>query len=187
MAARRLQLLPSEQVLVDIRPHWSFLSAPLALALAVAAVGVFLDVSLPHTSVALHWVEGAVVAVPCVWLAARLVRWRRSGLVLTSIRLVTFGVGRRGAEVRLADIDHVEVDQGLVRRMVGTGSLELVGGPDDRVLRIEDVRKPVVLQRIITRRLGPQSAPDDGPSGGSGTGPDRLPSHLRPGPLPGRS
>ena len=107
--------------------------------------------------------------------------------MLTSIRLVTFGVGRRGAEVRLADIDHVEVDQGMVRRLVGTGSLEVVEGADGRVVRIEDVRKPAVLQRIITRRLGPPSGSDDGPSGGSGTGPDRLPSHLRPGPLPGRS
>lgn len=187
MAARRLQLLPSEQVLVDIRPHWSFLSAPLALALAVVAAGVTLDVGIPHTSVALHWVEGAVVAVPCMWLAARLVRWRRSGLVLTSIRLVTFGVGRRGVEVRLADIDHVEVDQGMLRRLVGTGSLEVVEVADDRVDRIEDVRKPAILQRIITRRLGPPSGFCDGPSGGSGTDPDRLPPHARPGPLPGRS
>ncbi len=187
MAARRLQLLPSEQVLVDIRPHWSFLSAPLALALAVAAAGVALDVGIPHTSVTLHWVEGAVVAVPCVWLAARLVRWRRSGLVLTSIRLVTFGVGRRGVEVRIADIDHVELDQGMLRRLVGTGSLEVVEGADNRVDRIEDVRKPAVLQRIITRRLGPPSGSYDGPSGGSGIGPGRLPPHSGPGPLPGRS
>jgi membrane protein YdbS with pleckstrin-like domain len=187
LAARRLQLLPSEQVLVDIRPHWSFLSAPLAVALAVAAAGVALDVGLPHTSVALHWVEGAVVAVPCLWLAARLVRWRSSGLVLTSIRLVTFGVGRRGTEVRLADIDHVEVDQAMLRRLVGTGSLEVVEAADGRVVRIEDVRKPAVLQRIIIRRLGPPPGSDDGPAGGSGTGPDRLPSHLRPGPLPRRS
>ncbi len=155
MAARRLQLLPSEQVLVDIRPHLSFLSAPLAVALAAVACGVVLDVTIPHSSVPVHWVEGLVAAVPCVWLAARVVRWRRSGLVLTSMRLVTFGAGRRGLEVRLADIGHVDVDQGVLRRLAGTGSLEVVEWGGERIERIEDVRTPAVLQRIITRRLGP--------------------------------
>jgi hypothetical protein len=157
--------LPGEEILVDIRPHWSFLTGPLLISLAVVAVGVTLDVTIPHTSVALHWVEGAVVAVPCLWLAVRFVRWRRSWLLLTSLRLVDqwgAATGNR-MEIPLDSIERVSVVQSFLRRVVGTGSIDVAVWGQGVLHRIEDVRKPTVLARVITRRLGPPSAP---PSGG---------------------
>ena len=165
MAAHRLQLLPGEQVLVDIRPHWSFLSAPLAAAIAAIALGVALDIGIPHTSVALHWVEGLVVAVPCLWLALRAVRWRTSGLMLTSVRVIErWGVfSRHQVETRLAQIESVTVIQSLPRRLVGTGRLELETLGGEEVHGIDDVRKPIILQRVINRRIGPPPVPGTGP------------------------
>ncbi len=166
MAVHRLQLLPGETVLVDIRPHWSFLSGPLIISVLAIALGVALDVAFPHTSVTLHWVEGLVVAVPCVWLAVRVVRWRMTSLVLTSGRLIEqWGVvSRRQAETPLAAIISTTVVQSLPRRVVGTGRLELELGEEMRW--IDDVRKPVILQRVIHRRLRPYPDPgtlSDGP------------------------
>ena len=157
MPTRRPALLPSEEVLVDVRPHWSFLTGPLVAALVVVALGVTLDVAVPHTSVALHWVEGAVVAVPCAWLAVRFVRWRRSWLMLTSFRIVDQWGAAKGnqIEIPLEWVEQVVVDQGLVRRMVGTGSIDVVVWDQGVLHRIEDARKPEVLARVITRRLGP--------------------------------
>jgi uncharacterized membrane protein YdbT with pleckstrin-like domain len=128
----------------------------LIVSLAAIAGGVALDVGVPHTSVALHWVEGLVVAVPCLWLLLRVMRWRTTRLVLTSLRLVEQRglVIRRRSETALADIAAVTVVQPLVRRIVGTGRLEVERWDDD-VRWIDDVRKPVVLARVITRRLGP--------------------------------
>ncbi len=165
MPTRRPALLPSEEVLVDVRPHWSFLTGPLVAALVVVALGVTLDVAVPHTSVALHWVEGAVVAVPCAWLAVRFVRWRRSWLMLTSFRIVDQWGAAKGnqIEIPLEWVEQVVVDQGLVRRMVGTGSIDVVVWDQGVLHRIEDARKPRVLARIVTRRLGPP------PSHGAGT------------------
>jgi uncharacterized membrane protein YdbT with pleckstrin-like domain len=156
LAVHRLPLLPDEKVLVDIRPHWSFLAGPLTIALVVATVGIVLDAALPHTSVALHWVEGLVVAVPCAWLAWRALRWRTTRLMVTSARVVEqWGVvARRQSATALTDIVFVGVVQSLLRRAVGTGRIELVLLDGHRHL-IEDVRKPVVLQRVITRRLRP--------------------------------
>ena len=158
MAVQRLQLLPGEDVLVDIRPHWSYLSAPLVVSLIVIAVGVTLDVGFPHTSVALHWVEGLVVAVPCVWLAARVVRWRMTSLILTSFRIVEqWGtMSRRQSDIRLSAIMSVTVVQSLFRRMLGTGRIELELWDDEEIRYLQDVRKPVVLQRVINRRLRPR-------------------------------
>ncbi len=157
MAVHRLQLLPDEKVLIDIRPHWTFLSGPLAVATVVIGIGVALDVGFPHSSVVLHWIEGLVVAVPCLWLAVRTANWLTSGLVLTSVRLVEqWGVlSPRYAETPLASVVSVLAVQSLWRRVLGTGRLELEIRGEDQIRRIDDVRKPVVLARVITRRIDP--------------------------------
>jgi len=136
------------------------------VSVIVIAIGVGLDIGIPHTSVAGHWIEGSVVAVPCLWLAVRVVRWRTTRLVLTSARLVE----RRGvmsgrqAETLLAHILSVTVVQSLPRRVIGTGRLELEIRGEDQVRWIDDVRKPMVLRRVINRRLPPFcSDPDDRP------------------------
>ncbi len=164
MAAHRLQLLPGEEVLIDIRPHWSCLSGPLALSLVVIGIGVALDVGIPHTSVALHWVEGLVVAVPCLWLAVRVVQWRTTSLVLTSIRIVEqWGVlGRHQAETALGDIESVTAVQSFGRRLLGTGQLELRIRGLDELRLIDDVRKPMIFRRVVNRRLRPPEAPFPG-------------------------
>ena len=159
----RPPLLPGEVVLVDIRPHWVFLTGPLLAALAAVAIGVTLDVAFPHTSVALHWVEGVVVAVPCAWLAVRFVRWRRCWLMLTSDRLVDQWGAAPGnqVDIPLDSIERVAAVQTPLRRLAGTGVIDVAVWGQGVLHRVEDARKPAVLVRIITRRLGPP--PDEWP------------------------
>lgn len=164
MAGRRFELRPEEKVLVDIAPHWTFLTGPFTVAILTVAGGITLDVALPHTSVTLHWVEGLVVAVPCAWLCFRFVRWRTTRLVMTSERIIEqWGVlARQHRSTALADIDAVFVNQSLLRRMAGTGRIELEMRGGGRMLEVEDVRKPVILCRVITRRLTPYPPTDPG-------------------------
>jgi uncharacterized membrane protein YdbT with pleckstrin-like domain len=153
----RFEPLPGEEVLVDIKPHWSYLSGPLALSVVVIGIGVALDVGVPHTSVPIHWVEGLVVAIPCLWLASRVVQWRMTNLVLTSFRIVEEHgvVSRDHSETRLSEIRSVTAVQSLSQRLVGSGHLELEIGGFDELRIIDDVRKPIILRRVINRRLGP--------------------------------
>jgi uncharacterized membrane protein YdbT with pleckstrin-like domain len=150
-------------VLVDIRPHWTYLSAPLAVAAVVIGIGVALDVGYPHSSVTVHWIEGLVVAVPCVWLTVRATRWWATGLVVTSVRLVEqWGLfSPRYAETPLTYVVSVVAVQSLPRRIVGAGRLELEIRGEELIRCIDDVRKPVILQRIITRRLQPYREDQD--------------------------
>jgi hypothetical protein len=129
----------------------------LVAALAAVTLGVVLDVAFPHTSVTLHWVEGAVVAVPCASLAVRFVRWRRSWLMVTTSRIVDqWGAARSNRiDIPLDSIQQVIVVRGAVRRLLGTGSIDVVVWDEGVLHRIEDVRKPAILARVITRRLGP--------------------------------
>jgi uncharacterized membrane protein YdbT with pleckstrin-like domain len=166
LAASRLQLLPGESLLVEVRPHWSYLTGPLAVSAVVIAIGVALDVGIPHTSVALHWVEGLVVAVPCLWLAVRVVRWRNTRVVLTSMRIIEcWGVlSRQQAETMLAHVASVTVVQTMVGRIIGSGRIELEVRGDGELRWLADVRKPAVVRRVIHRRLQPY--PDPGPTFG---------------------
>jgi uncharacterized membrane protein YdbT with pleckstrin-like domain len=146
-----------EEVLVDIRPHWMYFIGPLLTAAAVIAAAVALDIGVPHASVTWHWVEGLVAAVPLVWLVARFLRWRATSLVVTSIRVVErWGVvSRHQSELRLSDIELVDVRQTLIRRLLGTGELRFRVHDEDEIRIVGDVRKPVILQRIINRRRPP--------------------------------
>ena len=150
-------LYAGEEILVDIRPHWMFLFGPLVSSVMVIAVGVTLDIGLPHSGVTWHWVEGAVTAVPLVWLVFRFVRWRATALVVTSLRVVECRgvVSRLEWEVDLADIERVDALQTVVRRMLGTGELEFTLRPEGEIQVLKDVRKPAVLQRVINRRRPP--------------------------------
>ncbi len=62
------------------------------------------------------------------------------------------GASRRSA---LSAIAAVTVFQSPLRRIVGTGRLEVETWEGAEIRWIEDVRKPVILQRVINRRLLP--------------------------------
>lgn len=161
----RPELLPGEEVLVDIRPHWTFLSGPLLAAILAVGIGVSLDVTIPHTSVTLHWFEGVLVALPCLWLAARVARWRRCWIMLTSDRLVDHwgAAARSQIDFPLDSIERVTVVQTPLRRLLGTGAIDVSVWDQGVVHRVEDARKPAVIVRVIDRRLGPP--PVEGPPG----------------------
>ncbi|HEY8315359.1 MAG TPA: PH domain-containing protein [Gaiellaceae bacterium] len=128
---------PDEHVYVDSRRHGVVLVKPLSRALALAVLGV--------TAFALGWplslagagllVVAALFATLAVW------RWDRTHVVLTTDRLfIVHGVVRRqAAAVQLARIGAVEVDQSLLGRLLGygtivAGDLEIPGVPRPREL-----------------------------------------------------
>ena len=111
----------SEQVRLDERRHAIVLAGPLlrAVLLAVSgASGFVLGWPLSVVGVALL-VLAAVVALRAVW------RWERTHVVLTSDKLfVVYGtVRRRAAAVRLERVGAVEVEQSLVGRLLGYGTV----------------------------------------------------------------
>lgn len=150
-------LYAGEEVLVDIRPHWVYLVGPLVTTVAVVALAVTLDIGIHNQGVAWHWVEGIAAAIPLTWLVLRFLRWRACSLVVTSFRIVERSgvVSRDQREIRLSSVEQVEVGQSLVRRLLGTGELRFTLRGEEGAVVIGDVRKPVVLQRIINRRRPP--------------------------------
>jgi membrane protein YdbS with pleckstrin-like domain len=110
-----------EEIRLDDRRHAIVLAGPFVRALGLAAGGVsgfVLGWPLSAVGVALL-VLGAAIAVGAVW------RWERTHVVLTSEKLfVVYGtVRRRAAAVRLERVGAVEVEQGLLGRLLGYGTV----------------------------------------------------------------
>lgn len=138
-------LQPGEEIQLEARPHGVALAFPLARALALAAAGATLVVygvrgPWPLAAVgALALALGALLALEGVW------RWDRTQHVLTTEKLfVVYGIARRrAAAVRLARVGAVEVEQSLLGRLLGYGTI--VAGD----LEIPYVARPADVCRLL--------------------------------------
>jgi uncharacterized membrane protein YdbT with pleckstrin-like domain len=132
-----------EQVCVDERRHGIVLAGAFARACGLAAVGSFaVVVGWPATIAgAVLLALAAAVAVRAVWL------WERTHVVLTTEKLfVVHGIlRRRAAAVRLARVGAVEIEQSVLGRLLGYGTI--VAGD----LEITYVPKP---RRLLERLSG---------------------------------
>lgn len=132
-----------ERVVVEARRHGVVLVRPLARAGAVAvlgAAGVAAGGPLGAVGAALL-VGAAIVATAAVW------RWDRTRVVLTTEKLfVVHGVARRrAAAVRLGRVGAVEVEQTLLGRLLGYGTI-VAGG-----LEIRYVAEPNRVSGLVGR------------------------------------
>lgn len=110
-----------ERTCWESRRHGIVLARPLARSLALGLGGFacfvlgwpFMVAAPPAIAL------GAVSAAAAVW------RWERTKVVVTTEKLfVVHGtVRRRGAAVRLARVDAIEIEQSLLGRLLGYGTL----------------------------------------------------------------
>lgn len=175
-AAGTLQLMWSsgrppaadEEVLADQRPHPVFFLAPAVLAGVALAGAIAIAVEFPSAPAAVAWVLGAMVGLPAVWLAGRLVRWRVRRLVVTSCQVwYRRSLVRRDTVVLPVErICAAWSQQTLGERLVGTGRV-LLDVPGEGPIVIGDVRRPrSVASRLSARLAAPARAA--GPVAGSG-------------------
>jgi len=135
-----------EHVYLDERRHGVILVRPLTRALALAVLGATgLAVGWPVSLAGLVLlIAAAMVALVAVW------RWDRTRVVVTTEKLfIVHGVLRKqAAAVRLAKVGTVELDQSLVGRMLGYGTI--VAGD----LEIACVPHPRELCGLVQRLSG---------------------------------
>lgn len=147
-------LLDDEDLLTEVRPHWTFLWGPAFLTVVAVAVASVVAVTFPNAPVAVAGVLGAMMAVPLVWLAGRLARWRGVRLAVTTRRILyRSGVLRRDVvQVPLTEVLEVHGQRDLGERLLGTGRLVIERGTGWPLV-IEDVPRPRSLQRLIEGQL----------------------------------
>jgi uncharacterized membrane protein YdbT with pleckstrin-like domain len=135
-----------ETVYVDQRRHGIVLVRPLGRSLLLAMLGV--------TGFVLGWpvsVAGTVLLGAAAGYAlAAVLRWDRTHVVLTTEKLfVEHGViRRRAAAVRLARVATVELEQSLLGRLLGYGTLVAGDLEIECVPRAREVS--ALVQRLTT-------------------------------------
>ncbi len=182
MPALRRRLAPGEEVLVDVRPHWSGLAAPVAVLVAVIAGAVTALVDGVASWV--DWPILVVLVASAGWLMARYLRWATTRLVLTTARIIERrGVlARASREIPLAAVTEIGVRRSLVERIIGAGSLLVESAGPDGVEVFADLPRPAAIRDEIYAQMaawrtpapGYGPAPGFGPSGGASSIPGQI-------------
>lgn len=143
-----------ERVLVDVRPHPRVLAGPFALVPLVAGVTSYAVTALPDGPlrlpgrVAVGVLAAVVLARYALW---PWLRWRATRYVLTERRLLV----RRGVLVRrshglpLVAVHAVATREGLLDRMVGSGTLLVDAGGEGGPLMLRAVPQVDALARRL--------------------------------------
>lgn len=142
-----------EQIVLDLRPHWWYLTPRFAVLLGAIAAGlVVLAFELPA---AVMLVAAAAVVGALVWFGARYVVWTTTGLTLTTDRLI-YRAGvftREGIEIPLERINTVFFRQSFFERVLRSGDLTLESAGEQGRQNFTDIRDPLRVQNEIYRQM----------------------------------
>jgi len=145
---RRL-LNENEDVLLDLRPHWSyFLGRALVLLLAVVA---FVAVAVSIENDVLPWVLGVLVLIALGRLVLHYASWTTTEFVVTTDRLILRAgvLSKKGMEIPLERVNTVFFSQKLRERIFGFGDLVIESGGERGQQVINDVPHPERVQSVI--------------------------------------
>jgi membrane protein YdbS with pleckstrin-like domain len=142
-----------EEVVLDLRPHWWYLSGPVTLVvLALIATIASWALGAPQAlSVALV----VVLVITVVWLLMRYAKWTTTSFVLTSHRLVhrTGVLAKAGREIPLDHINDISYKQTVFDRLIGAGDLIIESAGQRGQEVFPDLPKPGVIQNEIYRQI----------------------------------
>ena len=152
-----------EVVVLDLHPHWWYLTP--AVALVVAAV-VATVISGSTTLTWLTYLLAAVLVLAVLWLLMRYARWATTSLVLTNHRLVHRSgiVGKSGREIPLDHINDISYHQRIFERLIGAGDVVIESAGQRGQEVFADLPKPGRIQNEIYRQIdaGKRRGNDDG-------------------------
>jgi len=142
----------SEEVVLDLRPHWAKLFFPVVfVVLAIAATGASLVVGIKSLSLALV----ALLVLAVVFLLARYVKWTTINFVVTTERLIHREgvIAKNGIEIPLDRVQTIRFHQTIFERMIGAGDLLIESAGETGQNTFGDIRRPNVVQNVIYREI----------------------------------
>jgi uncharacterized membrane protein YdbT with pleckstrin-like domain len=152
MAFPKKLLGQNEKLILDIRPHWIALGAPVLLTLAVI-VGLVLALRyIPSLGGVADWVIWiAAIVILLAWPVRWIIAWVTSHFVVTSDRVIhRYGwFAKHSMEIPLENINDVRFGQSAFERMVGAGDLRIESAGEFGQNRFTDIRHPERVQKLI--------------------------------------
>jgi uncharacterized membrane protein YdbT with pleckstrin-like domain len=149
----RKLLNEGEDVVLDLRPHWWFLShAFVALALFIA-LSIVVQVNTDNDTLAL--ITLVPVLISLVWLLVKYAQWATTNFVVTTDRLIHRSgvVAKQGKEIPLERLNDITFNQSIFERMIGSGDLMIESGGERGQQMFSNIKKPEVVQNEIYRQI----------------------------------
>ena len=150
MSSLDAQLLAGERIVQRSRPHWILFGGPLLVGLAGVVLGAALQIT-QHD----YWYAGAAVVGLALLLAiAPALQYLGSEFAITDKRVVArLGLlQRRSLETLLSKIEAIEVEQELTGRLLGYGTLIIIGTGGTRE-RIPRIPAPLEFRRQVQTQI----------------------------------
>lgn len=142
-----------EELILDLRPHWWYMSGPGAGLLGSVLLGV---VVIQYTDVRVLELAAAALIVFCiVWFLVRYSKWVTTNFVVTGDRVVFRQgvIAKQGVEIPLERINTVFFNQSIFERMLGAGDLGIESAGERGSETFSDVRRPSAVQNEIYRQM----------------------------------
>lgn len=186
MAYPKNLLIPGEEVVLDLRPHWWFLTPRALLSVGALIVGIYVYAQgwEGTASSLFNGLLGVGILVALVWFLLRLAKWATTEFVLTNKRVIyRYGViGKNGKEIPLDKINTVFFDQTVFERMIGCGTVAMESAGESGKDSFTHIRKPSIVQGEIYRQMEADEAKDHEAIGraarGGGGGGLSMPEQL---------
>lgn len=142
-----------EDIILDLRPHWWFLSGPIAAVVLTVALTIFVVAIGAASAVpiaALVLVLGALV-----WLLVRFARWTTTNFVVTTDRLIfrTGVLSKHGREIPLERVNDITFHASLFERMIGAGDLVIESAGERGQQMFTDIPHPMRVQNEVYRQI----------------------------------
>lgn len=150
----------NEEIILDVRPHWSFL-VPSTLALVSAlALAIWVSQAVDSDWALFPALGLAVVAL--LFFLVRYAQWLTTDFVLTTDRLIYRKgiISRTGREIPLERVNDVSFNQNLLQRMIGAGNLLVESGGERGQSHFPHFAKPQSTQNEIHRAIEAAAARD---------------------------
>jgi membrane protein YdbS with pleckstrin-like domain len=142
-------LVPGEELVLDLRPHWIALMLPTLATIGTVLVGFWL---ISKFDGVVNWVILAGMAIVLIAYPVRkLIWWLTSYFVVTSDRLIhrEGWIAKHSMEIPLEAINDVRFAQGIFERMIGAGTLVVQSASESGREEFKAIRNPEDVQKTI--------------------------------------
>ena len=180
---RRL-LVPGEELILDLRPHWIALVLAILATAAIAILG-FWWISAVDGQVV--WVILAIMLIALIaYPIRRLVWWLTSHFVVTTDRIIhrEGWFAKRSMEIPLEAINDVRFNQTVFERIIGAGSLVIHSASEAGREEFNAIRQPEEVQKTIYHEGEKNQKRMFQPTGGSVPPPPSAPPAPPPPAIP---
>jgi membrane protein YdbS with pleckstrin-like domain len=142
-------LVPGEELVLDLRPHWIALLLPSLATIGVVVIGFWL---ISKFDGSVNWVVLVVMAILLIaYPVRRLAWWLTSYFVVTSDRLIHREglIAKHSMEIPLEAINDVRFSQGVFERIIGAGTLIVQSASESGREEFKAIRNPEDVQKTI--------------------------------------